>query len=413
MFIGLTGIAGAIALVIWLTRRQWMLGWAMLAGSLVVAVFNRLTPLKTLEIMWGALTSATTVNLVLIIGAISVLGFMLREIGTLDSIIQNLNNLVRDIRLLMIFVPALVALLMVPGGAVFSVPMMEPLGKKLKMKAESVSAANIIFRHLSYMIFPFYPSLLLMAEISRVDVYFFIRYNFPVFFLGLGFAFFYFFGRVPRDAVKNEEARLSTANLRALLVSSLSMVIVLVLGIGFKVYFPAALLAGILYVIFMGNPASERGDTPRERLAMVWPGIDWSMVLAIVGIMVFKDFVQASGSLNDLSALLLGLGIPLLLLAVLFPLLTGLITGNNAASLGITVPLFLPLLPPGVRGEAYLAVMFISSLMGYLASPFHLCLVLSTQYLRASLAEVIKEVLLASLTIIGLSLLPLLLFYYR
>jgi len=413
MFIGLTGIAGAIALVIWLTRRQWMLGWAMLAGSLVVAVFNRLTPLKTLEIMWGALTSATTVNLVLIIGAISVLGFMLREIGTLDSIIQNLNNLVRDIRLLMIFVPALVALLMVPGGAVFSVPMMEPLGKKLKMKAESVSAANIIFRHLSYMIFPFYSSLLLMAELSQVDVYFFIRYNFPVFFLGLGFAFFYFFGRVPRGAVKNEEARLSTANLRALLVSSLSMVIVLVLGIGFKVYFPAALLAGILYVILMGNPASERGDTSRERLAMVWPGIDWSMVLAIVGIMVFKDFVQASGSLNDLSALLLGLGIPLLLLAVLFPLLTGLITGNNAASLGITVPLFLPLLPPGVRGEAYLAVMFISSLMGYLASPFHLCLVLSTQYLRASLSGVIKEVLLASLTIIGLSLLPLLLFYYR
>ncbi len=410
MVLGLAGIAVAISLIIWLTHRKWKLGWAMLMGSLLVAVFNRFTPPLVLGTLWGALASPTTLNLLFIIGAITVLGYMLRQIGSLKAMIRDLNRLVRDVRLLMMLIPALVALLTIPGGAVFSVPMMEPLGLKVKMRAESIAAANIIFRHLAYMIFPFYSTLLLMAEISRVDVYFLIRYNLPVFFLAVIFSYFYFFRGIPRDAGKNQEARLNPTNAFALLVSAFPFVLVLVLGVGFKLYFPLALLAGILYVIFVGNPDREERGTIRERLALVVPGIDWSLMLAIAGIMVFKDFVQASGALQDLSLLLLGLGIPLLLLAVLFPLLTGLITGNNAASLGITVPLFLPLLPPGALGEAYLAVMYLSGLMGYLASPFHMCLILSTQYLQASLPRVIRMVLAVSLTIIGFSLV-FLLFY--
>ncbi len=408
MFLGLLGIVGAIVLIIILTRRNWQLGWAMLAGSAVIALFSGLPPLVALRVFFGALTSPTTINLALIIAAITILGYLMQMTGSLQEIIKSLNRLVRDARVLMMVIPALVALLLIPGGAVFSAPMMEPLGKRLGMKPDSVSAANIVFRHLIYGIFPFYTSLLLIAEISRVDVYFFIRYNIPVLFFGFIFAFIYFFHGAPKGAARNIDSRVNLENISALLVSSLPFIIVLVLGVGFKVYFPLALLAGIICIILIGNPAAEKKGTAGERLAMVWPGIDWSMVLAIVGIMIFKDFVQASAALDDLSALLLDLGIPLLLLAVVFPMLTGMITGNNAAALGITVPLFLPLLPPGALGQAYLAIMFISGLMGYLPSPFHLCLVLSTQFLKGSLFQSIKEVMVPSMVIIAFALVPLL-----
>jgi uncharacterized protein len=411
MIIGLGGIFAAIALVIWLTHRRVKLGWAMLAGSLGVAVCSGLAPIRILEVFWGGVSSPTTVNLVLIIGAITVLGHMLRETGSLQDIIESLNRLVRDIRLLMALIPALVALFMVPGGAVFSIPMLGPLGEKLNMKAETTAAVNIIYRHLSYLVFPFYTSLLLMSQLTGVNVYFFIRFNFPVLLLALVFSFFYFFRGIPQSLTKNDEARVSLKNLATFFSSSLAFIIVLVLGVGFHLYFPLALLAGIFYVILVGNPNSPDPKTLKERAALVLPGVDWSMILAIVGIMVFKDFVAASGALGHLSDVLLARGIPLLFLALLFPLLTGLITGNNAAALGISVPLFLPLVPPGARGEAYLAVMFVSGLMGYLASPFHLCLVLSTQYLGASLPRVIQRVMLASVIIIAVSLLPLFLLY--
>lgn len=406
MFLGLTGIFVAIVMIVFLTHKKWKLGWAMLMASLIVAVFNGFNPLFALQVFWGALTDATTIFLALVITGITIFGFLLRNTGYLQDMIKNLTRLVSDFRILIMVIPALVAMLTIPGGAVFSAPMMEPLGKDLKMRDASVAAANIFYRHLIYSIVPFYSSLLLMAQLSRVDIFIFIRYTIPVFLVGGVISYFYYFHNVPRTAGAKDGSGMNMENLKDLFTSFFPFLIILVLGIGFKMYFPLAILISIIYIIIWGNPAAKTGSI-KERAAMVYPGIDWFMMLAIIGIMIFKDFVQASGALDALSVLLLDLGIPLLLLVVLFPLVTGLVTGNNNASVAISVPLFLPLLPAGGLGEAYLAIMFISSLMGYQVSPFHLCLVLSTQYFRASMPQVIKEVLVPSMMVIVIALIPL------
>jgi len=121
-------------------------------------------------------------------------------------------------------------------------------------------------------------------------------------------------------------------------------------------------------------------------------------------VMVFKDFVQALGALDELSAYLHGLGVPLIILVVSFPLLISLVTGNIHASLGLSLPFFLPLLPPA-GGLPYLGVMYVCALVGYVASPIHLCLILTSQYLKASLPEVLKEVGIISGFMVILSLL--------
>jgi hypothetical protein len=133
-----------------------------------------------------------------------------------------------------------------------------------------------------------------MAQLSQVDIFVFIRYNVPVLLAGGLFAFFYYFHKVPRTAGAADGAGINLENVKALFISFFPFVIILVLGIGFKVYFPLAILISIIYIIILGNPAAKSGSI-RERAAMVWPGIDWFMMLAIIGIMVFKDFVQASG----------------------------------------------------------------------------------------------------------------------
>ncbi len=407
MFLGLSGIFIAILLIIFLTHRKWKLGWAMLTASLIVAIFNGFKPLFALEVFWGALTNTTTIFLALVITAITIFGFLLQETGYLEDTIKNLTRVVSDFRVLLMVIPALVAMLTIPGGAVFSAPMMDPLGKELNMRPATVSAANVFFRHLIYSIVPFYSSLILMAQLSQVDIFVFIRYNTPLLLVGGLFAYFYYFHNVPRTAGAGDGAGINLENIKALFISFFPFVIILVLGIGFKMYFPLAILISIIYIVILGNPAAQKTSSPRERAAMIWPGIDWFMILAIMGIMVFKDFVQVSGALDALSVLLLDLGIPLLLLVVLFPLLTGLVTGNNTASVAISVPLFLPLLPAGALGEVYLAIMFVSSLMGYQVSPFHLCLVLSTEYFKAPLTQVIKEILVPSLMVIAIAMIPL------
>lgn len=193
-----------------------------------------------------------------------------------------------------------------------------------------------------------------------------------------------------------------------LFISIFPFALVLILGLLFNLYFPLALLIGILYVVFIGNPKKEEKESFWRRVALLWTGINWSMVFAMIGIMVFKEFVQVAGSLDILSIFLLEMGVPLLLLVVLFPFLIGMITGNNVASVGMSVPLFLPLLPAGDVGSVYLAIMYVASLAGFTASPFQLSLILSAEYFRASLLQVVKKVSLIGFFLIVTSLIQIL-----
>ncbi len=407
MLVGLFSIFAAIAVIIFLMRKNWKLGWAMFTGSFIIALLGGFTFSRAVGVFASAILSSTTIFLTLTITAITVFGYLLQKTSSLQAMIDNMGRLFHDFRALLMLIPALVGLLTVPGGAVFSAPLVEPLGRKLNMDVDSTAAVNVVFRHIFFGIFPFYASLLLLTEISGTGLNLLVRYHFPVTLFAVPLAYLFFFRRVLPPAPPPSEGESRGKLAWELLQSMLPFIVVIVLGVGFNLYFPLALMAGILYVILVGNQKSGKRSLSaiKSRLLMVWPGINWFMALAIIGIMVFKDFVQASGALDDLSVVLLDLGIPLLLLAILFPLITGFITGNQAASLGISVPLFLPLLPPEGLGVAYLSVMFMTSLVGYNASPFHLCLVLTAEYFEASLPRVSWKVFLGLSPLVVLALL--------
>lgn len=404
MLAGLVGIFIAIVAIILLTWKGWKLEWAMFTGALIVGFFSGLSPVEGIIILGNSLRDPVTVYLLLVIIAITSFGNLLLKTGYLEGMIENLGKIIKDFRLLLGIIPALVGLLMVPGGAVFSAPMIEGMGKEVKMNKDIVASVNVVFRHLFYLIFPLYPPLLLIAEVSNIGIYSLIVFNLPVLILGLAVNSFYFFAKhsssTRRSATKKMNARLG----RELFISLFPFIMVLVLGIIFDVYFPLALLAGILFVVVAGYPGREEKYSFRERAAQIIPGINWSMALAIVGIMVFKDFVEASGALDDLSVMLLGFGMPLLLLAILFPFVTGIITANHSAAIGITISIFLHLLPQGNAGVAYMGIIFISSLAGYVASPFHLCLIFTVEHFKANLLPVLIKVSIACSFLVALGL---------
>lgn len=78
----------------------------------------------------------------------------------------------------------------------------------------------------------------------------------------------------------------------------------------------------------------------KTRLLAILNGVKWDMVFAMAGVMVFKDVVAATGFLNEISELMVDKGVPLFIMAILFPFIAGIITGNNGAAIGLTAPLF-------------------------------------------------------------------------
>jgi hypothetical protein len=87
---------------------------------------------------------------------------------------------------------------------------------------------------------------------------------------------------------------------------------------------------------------------------------------------------------------LLQLQIPAGLVVFAVPFVVGVLTGVTSAYIGVGVPIILPLL--GTEALTYNAGMllaFAGGFMGVMASPVHLCLVLTSKYFRASIARTI------------------------
>lgn len=429
--LGIIAVIITMLVIIFMTRRGIRLEIVMLTGSLILALFSRMTPITAGRIAWNAIIDPNTIRLALIIVCITSLGHLMKITGCFDEMIGSLRAVVADLRILIVFIPALVGLLAVPGGAIMSAPLIKPLGDEIHLDRDSLAVANIMFRHLYSFLFPFSSGILVISSISGVEVMEFVKFNIPIILIILPFMVFYIFRSIKVEKVKKNH-RFEFQTVTKLILSLFPFILVLFLGLGLKIYFPLALLSGILYIIFIRTlkpacapplhfmpfplkPAQIQGfwdylKRVKERTVIALQGIKWSMVLVIIGIMIFKDFIAISGFLNDISSLLLKAGIPLFSLALLFPLTTALMTGNNSAALGMSVPLFLPLVPAGTSGIPYYNLIYVCSIIGYMASPFHLCLILTTDYYKASFPKVIKYVAFLGSWILALALVRVLLF---
>ena len=110
------------------------------------------------------------------------------------------------------------------------------------------------------------------------------------------------------------------------------------------------------------------------------------MAAAMIGIMFFRQILDGSTLAEDLMVLLEGS--PLLLLMIGLPMAMSLFTGLAVLSIGTTFPLLLPLSP--VSPAVFASILYVSAYTGYLASPLHLCLILTKEYFKCSLYEVYK-----------------------
>jgi hypothetical protein len=80
--------------------------------------------------------------------------------------------------------------------------------------------------------------------------------------------------------------------------------------------------------------------------------------------------------------------VPLIAILVVVPLLVGSISGTPTMGIGIVFPLLLPLL--GDYNIYVVSIIYAGLIGGYLASPMHLCLILTNSYYRSELGRVYR-----------------------
>lgn len=175
-----------LAIAVLLIGSRYHLGLALLTGSIVLGIFT-MSPYMVGYNFYDTLTDPATMILIAALSLIHILGGILQESGLLEDLV---NNMRVGKKIFLGFLPALLGLLPIPGGALFSAPMVDKAGEDLS--GHEKTAINVWFRHILFFIFPIAPALLIPADIADLSVYSVLPYTFPFFLLTLFLGYFFF-----------------------------------------------------------------------------------------------------------------------------------------------------------------------------------------------------------------------------
>ncbi len=369
----------SLGLILFLAR--WNLWAALFAGALVLAFLT--APLSGFpEIFARTFADPGVLALAAAAGLIPIIGAALQKSGLLRALVARIPG---GRATAYAVAPALFGLLPVPGGALFSAPVLEELGGG---QSEERAAANVWFRHILLSFYPMSAALLTGAKLSGLDLWQIIPWQllWALFSVIIGAIFLLrpFLG--PKPAFANPHAH---GFWKALFVLVSAPLLDLLLRRFLPLSAPEVATAlGLCVALFF---ALLLGSGFPSFFALFWETKPWRFSLIVFGVFFYLGAFQATGLPKAMAALPLPLG-PLVLG---LGLLMGLATGRQQAALSVVIPVYLA--GAGSLNPWQFSVIYQASYLGYLLSPLHPCLVVSAEYAGTHLSSVLRRLFLPSL----------------
>ena len=387
------------ALILVLIKRRWSLGNAFLCGSVALGLIFGMHPIAIAKAILAALAAPKTLSLALVVSLILVLSHSLEKSGQMARLLESYKGLVRRPRLNLVVFPALIGLLPMPGGAIFSAPMVKNLGASYQLPGAQLSYINYWFRHIWEYWWPLYPGILLTTTLAGIDLWRLVLFSMPL------TAVVIVAGYWPlRGSAINGEELAANKPLRPFLKELAPVVFVIVgglaLGVALTDLMPtaarplakeigliAALVAAIAWVWRQNRMPAQ------ACLALLTQSALIKMIYMVAGILIFKGTLEGSGAVARLSREMLDWQIPLIPIAMLLPFIVGLVGGITIAFVGATFPILISLV--NALGQAdlmlpYMMLALVCGFAGVLVSPLHLCLLLSNEYFETNLVAVYR-----------------------
>jgi integral membrane protein (TIGR00529 family) len=365
-------------------------------------------------VILASVTNLQTIGILMIVWLIMVMSKSMKEAGQMERLVASFSRLSGDPRTVGSVMTALIGLLPMPGGALFSAPMVEASLEALPVNREQKTIINYWFRHLWEYWWPIYPGVILALALLKVQTWTYIATMAPVTAISI-FAGRLFILRPIRLTRQEKKEKISWKALRDFLKEILPILIII-----FFILFQAALTNGLaLLGVHLAVPAAL-SILPGLVAALAWVAISnhlpadrirasfldrgsVPLLLLIVAIMIFQGVLRESQAALQIRSELFAYRIPVSLVVMILPFLAGFITGIAVGFVGTSFPLVVPMFPEhhliGYLSSAALAFTF--GFMGMMLSPVHLCFLVTKDYYRASLIKSYRYLLLPSLSVLG------------
>lgn len=384
-------------------RKSLSLGNAFVLGAVIIGLLFGLTPGSMAHSMIGSILMPKTLSLAFVVTLILVLSSSMELGGQMERLLKSFRGLVANPRLNLTIFPALIGLLPMPGGAVFSAPMLKELGNKSRLRPDQLSFMNYWYRHIWEYWWPLYPGILLSVTLAGVDLWTIVMFMWPFTIVAFSLGSLSVKGIDLIHAVgERNKGRSAGPFFKELIPIILVIFVGLGAGIVISHIFPGlytakeigliiALIMSILYVWFQNGMSADK-----IRKVVLNPHI-LKMFYMVLAILVFKGMLEDSHAVAALTKEFTEYSVPLVFITIVLPFIVGGITGLTIAFVGSTLPIIVPLVHS--TGEdpfmlAYVMLVLVSGFMGVMLSPLHLCLILSNQYFEAPSRKVYRLIVL-------------------
>jgi integral membrane protein (TIGR00529 family) len=417
--LNLIGVIIAFALIIILIRKKFNFGLSLIIGSLILGVFS-LQEINAVEIPKAFVEAliysfednkldTLAIELALLLLLIYILAKCMQETNAIQKLIDSFRTIFYKGGILGL-IPAIYGLMPVPGGALFSAPMIDKEGNKFNLENNQKNFLNVWWRHIWFPIFPISSAMMTICsiEFSNIDIYDLIIADIPAFiaFFIIGFIFLRFFiKKIPKLKTPPKKDYTGLIFLLPPLIPILIYILIfLILFLNgtseiLKDYQIKIFIIGVVLSIFFLFYLIK--NTKKEFIQIIKRSISFNLVLAIFGILIFREMIEVSNANIILANLINQLLIPPLLIIIIIPLILGLITGYNLGAVLLSYFLVEPFFnETGLNIIGLTSIIFISSLVGYLISPIHLCNVVSSDYLKTDTTRMYKMYIPAIITLL-------------
>lgn len=409
-----------LAVLVAMLRLHVPLWLTIFTGALCTALLSGISPADWPGMFAAVLRQPDFLILCFMIFLILVLSGVQEATGQSHDLVEGLEGYIHSPRIRLVLFPALVGLLPMPGGALFSCPMIRDAARNMNLDGKRKALINYWFRHIWELAWPLYPGYALACTLLDIPLTRLLLFTFPAVFVAFATGWFFFLRDLggslderedpeARAAARGQAVAPARQSLGAVLMNGLPIAVTLVGGALFGLLFGRiwpelpgqavfcfSLALAIAVALLQG-----RGKMRRPLTQIAFSRNTGRIMLLLLAIYVFKDTIGRGGLVQEISHI----GESPLMVCLTFvvvPFISGILTGILVGIVGLSFPIVLGILAHSTLQEYATPLMVLALVAGncgQMLSPLHVCLVVTGEFFTTGIPKLLRSLFAPTLVI--------------
>lgn len=369
------------------------LALSILSGSLLLALLSGRTLAQIASITAGRIFNTDTIMLFCLIFFMITMSNQIKENNIMGYMTEGLKATFSG-KTLLVSVAALIGFIPMPGGALFSAPLVEACDTEHRLSADTKTRINYWFRHVWEYWFPLYAGVIMALQITGLEIWQMMLVNLPLSFIHILAGYICILKDLDLPKAQRPKGK------KPPVWRYLFPIFVIIIGSGLiSILFPSLksfskylpLILSIILAIIIAQVWKPLDKAAWKKLLVAKN--TWRMVVIVGVITIYSGFIsqplQDGTYIMDIMRQELSqVGIPSMLFFAILPLISGLATGIALGFVGTSFPIIFSLLGPDPSLKSILIMVIIGygfGQIGQLLSPVHVCNVVTNRFFNTSL----------------------------